>query len=593
MKFRPAFKGGMESLLPVLDAVRIRSLILTAMAAVGVLCHAQAASIHGGVVSGIVRDVSGAPQTGALVQIFTPDASLIASAITDLRGRYRISNLHAGSYRVRATAALFLPAQREGLQVKNGSRAVVDLTLSTLFSLSDWLPAQRRKADEPGDDWMWTLRSSANRPILRMADDDNDSNVAISTSGREARRGASATAGRVVMTSDDNAFAHGGVHQTFTLDRMQADGSTQMIRASFSGPRTPYPVAPSADITTGMQSRSGMNGYSRVMVSYHSHPELVGAGGTVGMQAATVRSAQRIELGDTFVVDGGSMLQDVNMGGNAVTMLPFVSISIKPAQNVILTYGYATTPEMQSLDDLDRVQVEVPVAYTVDGHLQTEKSSHQSFGASAHSGHTVVEFAVYHDHIRNGRVGGIGVLTGSELQTSNAVADPTTQSFRALARGFESTGYEVSVSQKLTPTLTLSGQIASGAALTARCGSANADLPLILASMRPEQAYAATVSLAGKLVHSGTRLRASYRWQPDGTLTAVDSFKSYGDAAFFSVHLRQPLRIRGVLPDGLEAVVDVTNLLAEGYQPFVSSDGRTLYLAQAPRTLQAGLAFTF
>jgi hypothetical protein len=48
-----------------------------------------------------------------------------------------------------------------------------------------------------------------------------------------------------------------------------------------------------------------------------------------------------------------------------------------------------------------------------------------------------------------------------------------------------------------------------------------------------------------------------------------------------------------MLPPGLEATIDVTNLLAQGYRPFLSADGRTLYLAQAPRTIQGGLSFTF
>jgi hypothetical protein len=39
--------------------------------------------------------------------------------------------------------------------------------------------------------------------------------------------------------------------------------------------------------------------------------------------------------------------------------------------------------------------------------------------------------------------------------------------------------------------------------------------------------------------------------------------------------------------------VDVTNLLAQGYLPFLSADGRTLYLAQSPRAIQGGLSFTF
>ena len=61
----------------------------------------------------------------------------------------------------------------------------------------------------------------------------------------------------------------------------------------------------------------------------------------------------------------------------------------------------------------------------------------------------------------------------------------------------------------------------------------------------------------------------------------------------FSCYLRQALRLGNLLPAGLDATIDVTNLLAQGYRPFLSTDGKTLFLAEAPRTLQAGLAFTF
>ena len=88
-------------------------------------------------------------------------------------------------------------------------------------------------------------------------------------------------------------------------------------------------------------------------------------------------------------------------------------------------------------------------------------------------------------------------------------------------------------------------------------------------------------------------MRASYRWQPDGTVTAVNPFGPFSDQAYLSFVVRQPVRCGNLLPAGLEATVDVSNLLAEGYRPFLSSDGKTLYLAQTPRTIQAGLAFNF
>jgi hypothetical protein len=111
--------------------------------------------------------------------------------------------------------------------------------------------------------------------------------------------------------------------------------------------------------------------------------------------------------------------------------------------------------------------------------------------------------------------------------------------------------------------------------------------------LAPQAAQTATVALRGRIAHTGTRVRASYRWQPTRLVTAVDPYASFSDQAYFSCYLRQALRLGNLLPAGLDATVDVTNLLAQGYRPFLSADGHTLFLAQSPRTLQAGLAFTF
>jgi hypothetical protein len=48
-----------------------------------------------------------------------------------------------------------------------------------------------------------------------------------------------------------------------------------------------------------------------------------------------------------------------------------------------------------------------------------------------------------------------------------------------------------------------------------------------------------------------------------------------------------------ILPSGLEALIDVRNLLAQGYRPVLSSDGSTVYLVQGTRCIRAGLAFSF
>ena len=114
-----------------------------------------------------------------------------------------------------------------------------------------------------------------------------------------------------------------------------------------------------------------------------------------------------------------------------------------------------------------------------------------------------------------------------------------------------------------------------------------------LLSLRPRRAEMVSVAYGGKLQHARTQWQASYRWQQPGTLTAVDPFETNLHDPYLSFFLRQPIHCRGILPDGFEALIDVRNLLAQGYRPFVTSDGSVLYFAEASRAVEGGLSFSF
>jgi hypothetical protein len=43
----------------------------------------------------------------------------------------------------------------------------------------------------------------------------------------------------------------------------------------------------------------------------------------------------------------------------------------------------------------------------------------------------------------------------------------------------------------------------------------------------------------------------------------------------------------------MEALLDLHNLLAEGYVPVMGHDHRTVYLVQAARSVRGGVAITF
>jgi hypothetical protein len=145
--------------------------------------------------------------------------------------------------------------------------------------------------------------------------------------------------------------------------------------------------------------------------------------------------------------------------------------------------------------------------------------------------------------------------------------------------------------QTLTPILAASIQYDLGTALERATDLRS--LAEAAAQLHAERAQAITVSLHGKLTRSGTAVRAEYRWQPDGTLTQVNAYNTDPNEGYLSFYVRQRLGCARFLPHGLDAVVEATNLLEQGYQPVLSPDGRTLFLAQVPRSIQGGVAFNF
>ncbi len=561
------------------------------------MAHRSDGLLAASMITGIVRDANGVPQMGALVQALLPDATLGGSAITDSRGQYHFY-IQPGSYRIRATAALLLPAVREHLLVSHGSRAVVDLTLTTLLAPDGWLPVSRRTVNEPSDDWTWTLRSASSRSILRLADSsESNSNEAgsgplvVSSSSQEARHGISS--GRVTLKDSDGAFARGGSHNIIVLTRVDENGRGAVLRSDLSGTRSPYPVAPSAEISVGLQRRTPLNGFSRAVLTYSSHPELTAGRGVTGMQGATLRSAQRIDVGDLLRIDAGSVMRDSNLGGNALIVEPFLRVAAHAGDGVVLAYSMTRSRGTESLDDLDRVQAATPVAILRNGHLQLENGSHHAISmlGKLHGGGSL-EAVLYRDQMRNPFIAGTGTLTASDMQANAAVADPTTHSYRVAAHDYSSAGARLTVRQPLTKSLQAGAEITVGEAL--RTGRLHdATLADVLNRLAPARVYAATAFADGKILRTGTTLRASFRWQPERTLTAVDAFHIGDDGAYLSCSMRQSLGKAHFLPQGLEAVIDLQNLLAQGYQPFVSNDGQTLYLAQTPRSVQAGISFSF
>ncbi len=544
-------------------------------------------------VSGIVRDAQGVAQMGAMVQVLRAGTVSVGSAFTDLYGRYRIANLVPGKYEVRATAAMFLPASRGNLQLVTGARATVNLTLTMLSDTAAWIPAERRKPDEPGDDWTWTLRSAANRPVLRMVD--GGDLVVVSSSATEASHSTPAVA-RASMTSGDGAFGGGGTHDALTLDRVGADGSDVLLRTDFGATRTPFGRGPSMELDAGYERRAMFAGASRLVVSYESHPEMMNSDGTTGVQMTRMATAEKMHLGDLADVEAGGTVYAVHTIGYALASQRFLRVTVHPGDVWAVRYRMATSRDLQGFDGLDSIEAEVPMAAVSNGRLRMESGRHQEIAVSRKVGKGVLQAAVYRDAIDRSVISGTGVMQPTDMVpgggSSAVVADTVTDSFQFLSRGYTTRGVSLMMSQPLTSSLWAAFEYQSGEALSTRDAIA-VSLPEVSAGLHAEEAEAVTFALKGKIVRTGTKLRAAYRWQPRRLVTPVGSYEAFSDQAFLGCAVRQAIKWGNRFPPGLEATVDVTNLLAQGYQPFLSADGRTLFLAQSPRSLQAGLSFTF
>lgn len=548
-----------------------------------------------GVLSGVVRDAHGTPQLGAAVELLTPSAAEVAVALTDVRGRYRFTAISNGRYALKVTAAAFLPTLRENLHLRGG-QVVVNLTLNTLFEAAQWVPAQRRAVDESEDDWKWTLRSSVSRPILRW-DEDGPTVVVHSQRAETLQRRSTMHA---TVSSAPGKFAAGGSHAALEAAGVSAGNGLWMVRSDLdqaSGRNA------AAAFSAGLERRLAQGLTStdfRTNATVRQLPTLiVGNSDSVRVATFVLRGAESTRLAGLAEIAAGSEMTIVQpstrsasdgASNRVASVRPFLTVRTNPEGKSGFAYRFASAPAYQHVGDVDATD-SLPRFSVEHGEFVLEGDSHNSLAFERHSGRSWFEAAIYSDHFSHPVVNGLQATPSAVAGVGNVIFDDGSQTLRIAGRSYSSEGIHVAATEELAPELWATIEFSTGTALV--LGPAPfrhaRDLENAIASLTPQGANSAAVSLRGRLPGGGTVWHAAYRWQPAGTLTPVDAFDNPSGDAYLSIYIRQPLCAR----QNVEAIFDVRNLLAEGYRPVLGADGRMVFLAQQPRTLRGGLAFTF
>jgi hypothetical protein len=543
----------------------------------GVRAGAQNTSL-----AGVVKDSRGVPQIGAIVQLLRPDFTVALETYTDEHGKYRLAAMVPGVYEVKASANLFLPTLRENLQVLGGSKLVVNLTLDTLYEAFRWLPARPRQADEPKDDWTWTLRLSANRPLLRLL---QDGPLVVVTNGDGT---APELKARVTVRGGESGFGDGGVHNDVEMERTPGDQSAMIFRADLSRAEEP---ALNAMLGYELQLAQGRS--FRTVAAVEDRPDIAGGPDAQGLQAIEMRTGETLGFGENVQAEFGDETQVVHLGNTVLANHPFAAVAVHDG-NTAFAYRISTAPGIQQVDDLDRQATVEPKLAERNGALALEQGLHQEISVGRDQGWMRVKVTAWREHVSNPVVTGGGNISEADWAGGNLLYDDTSGLLRGAGPGYGGNGVMGEMDGRLTASTWISFDVALGEALAmadAARGAESVEEELDGMKAHEEPMYSAAIH--GKLPGMNTKWRASYRWQDSHTMTAVNSFAAGMPDPYLSFLVRQPIRYRHVIPSGVEALVDVRNLLAEGYRPFVSSDGSTLYFAQAARCVEGGLSFSF
>ena len=517
---------------------------------------------------------------GAVVEIIGTAARTF-TVFTDGAGFYSAAELLPGIYTVKVSAPSFLPALREKVGLHPGTSIHLNVTLNTLLNAMRTGPL-RGTADD--DDWKWTLRSVANRPVLRVLDDPASS---AEKQDRDMTGSLSFLAG-----SAAEGYGSGSDMSTgFSVERSIFSASRVGLKGNL-GYGDSLPVA----VLRGTYSRRLADGSGPAMAVTvrrfaPSDPNLHNA----SLQSLALSAVDDVAIDDFVELKFGSELQTIQFLGRVTAFRPHGSVDLHLSPNTVVGYDYATslpsTRDDKSFDSAPADQSEADPRVSVANFVtRIERAHHQELNVSRRIGKNNVEVAAFSDRVDNTALLGTGEVTAA---SGFLLPDVYSGTFTYTGDSLSARGLRVVLQRKLSSDLTATLDFAYGGVLD--LSKPDVELQAAPQWITTQRRQALAAKLSGTLHRTHTQWIASYRWVNSSALTPVDMFNASPGQTdpFLNLFIRQHIPTLGFLPAHMEALIDLRNLLAQGYVPVMGQDGQTVYLVQSARSVRGGVTITF
>jgi Carboxypeptidase regulatory-like domain len=597
-----------------------KALLLLSIACIpGISSGASAPSITilSGKILGLVTDAAGVPQMGAAVILLTQQDKFSDRALTDERGAFSFDGLAAGAYSIRVSLASFLPVSKSGIVVQPGLHTLLNVSLAGLFSSIQLVYPTPDQRAIMNDDWKWVLRTSnATRPVLRLmpnwSPDDNGpahrASTGIFSDTRALVRVSAGDGGHVTSFGNESDLGTAFALATSVLGKNQLQFSGNLGYAPQSG-------APSAGFRTSYSRGEGEDTSPEVTVTMRQMflpgrttaalLSLSGGASAPMLRTLSVSMHEGTQITDSIRLEYGFSMDAVTFLDHGNYFSPFSRLIYTMTENDEIQFSYSSgvpqygehpgerSSESDLRNDINALAL-FPRISVRDSHMRVQQSQNYEMGYRRTSGSRTYTAAVFRENISNAAL----TIAGADglFPAGDVLPDLFTTSSVFNAGGYQSLGYMASVTQSLGDNLKVSTMYGSGDALVAGRSEIPGQSPEDLRSViRRGRRQAVTTQISCKAPWTGTEFSASYQITDRRSVTPSHYFATQGTRAEpgLNIYLRQPIRTFSLIPVHMEASADLRNLLADGYLPFSSSDGRPILLMSTPRSFRGGLSFIF